>query len=83
MSVLANKLVKSSLGKNIHFLLTAALLLTILQIVFGTQVRQQIDVINLDSGADARNLDFEIKPYLFSAPAYRDGSSFFEWVFIF
>ena len=50
VSVLANKLVKSSVGKNIHFLLTAALLLTILQIVFGTQVRQQIDVINLDSG---------------------------------
>lgn len=50
VSVLSKRLEKSSVEKSTRFLLIAALFLTIVQIIFGTQVRQQIDVFNLEMG---------------------------------
>lgn len=44
--VLTGKLQKHLVGEKLHWLLIFALLLTIAQIIFGTQVRQQIDTIN-------------------------------------
>ncbi|MCX6310878.1 MAG: COX15/CtaA family protein [Bacteroidetes bacterium] len=46
VSVLSGKFKKSIVEKNIRLLLFSAILLTITQIIFGTQVRQQIDMIN-------------------------------------
>ncbi|HET6990647.1 MAG TPA: COX15/CtaA family protein, partial [Bacteroidia bacterium] len=46
VSVLSGKINKLSIGKKLRWLLIAGLILTVTQIIFGTQVRQQIDTIN-------------------------------------
>lgn len=46
VSVLTGKLQKHLVGEKLRWLLSFALVLTIAQIIFGTQVRQQIDTIN-------------------------------------
>lgn len=46
VGVLSGKFEKHCIGKKLQWLLIFALLLTIAQIIFGMQVRQQIDVIN-------------------------------------
>jgi cytochrome c oxidase assembly protein subunit 15 len=56
VSILAQKITKHYIGKKLRALLIFALILTVVQIIFGTQVRQQIDTINKNMDGMSREL---------------------------